>query len=391
MTINSCIIQKRGSSLRTKPTIRLETMPESRPRDSEFREIRASVQDYIAGDSDSALVLKGDSLEVISNFPDQSVSLILTDPPYHSTKKSNITGDTAFEEDEHFLEWMEGFAKEWQRILKMNGTLYVFCSAQMSARLEVLMSKYFKPISHITWSKPNEPGFDGWKGKMKKESLRQWYPHSERILVFEHGTYGKAKADRRAPLGQFLHESRVRSGLSMKELTEATGAYGTVNHGGAVANWEAGRNIPSREQYGKLSAAILATGKVDYMPPFEDLVRPMFVDATVQFTDVWDFKSVKPFKGKHPAEKPQDLLMHIISASSYPEDIVLDCFAGSGSTSIAAIKLGRKSIGIEIESEWVQRAIRDIAAMDNEISVTDLISTDSDNADADSRDTLFEL
>lgn len=379
------------TSLPDKHSVRLESMPEITPRDIEFRAIRSSAKGFLAGDSSSALVLEGDSLEVISNFPDQSVSLILTDPPYHSTKKANITGDTAFEEDEHFLEWMESFAKQWQRILKMNGTLYVFCSAQMSARLEVLMSQYFRPISHITWSKPNERGFDGWKGKMKKESLRQWYPHSERILVFEHGTYGKATANRRAPLGQFLLEARTQSGLSMKELTEATGAYGKVNHGGAVANWEAGRNIPNREQYAKLSAAILATGKVDYMPPFEDLVRPMFVNGSMQFTDVWDFKSVKPFKGKHPAEKPQDMLMHIIRASSYPEDIVLDCFAGSGSTALAAIKLGRKSIGIEIEREWVQRAIKDIDILNSDVKVTDMGRRLSSKTKSGNPDTLFEV
>jgi site-specific DNA-methyltransferase (adenine-specific) len=354
-------------------------MTGNKTREVEFRSIKESTQSYMAGESPSFLVLQGDSLEVISKFPNQSVSLILTDPPYHSTKKSNITGDTAFEEDEHFLEWMESFAKHWQRILKLNGTLYLFCSAQMSARLEVLLSQYFRPISHITWTKPNDPGFDGWKGKMKKESLRHWYPHSERILVFEHGSYGKAKATRRAPLGQFLFEARTASGLSMKELTEVTGAYGNVNHGGAVANWEAGRNIPSREQYAKLSAAILATGKVESMPPFEDLIRPMFVDGNMQFTDVWDFKSVKPFKGKHPAEKPQDLLMHIIAASSYPNDIVLDCFAGSGSTALAAIKLGRKAIGIEIESEWIKRANNELERQARKSGIPTVVKQISSN------------
>lgn len=30
------------------------------------------------------------------------------------------------------------------------------------------MSHYFRPIAHVVWTKPNEPGFDGWKGKAKK-------------------------------------------------------------------------------------------------------------------------------------------------------------------------------------------------------------------------------
>lgn len=368
---------------------RMEAMNAHWSREAEFRAIKDQTGEYFAGGTDSSLVLHGDSLQVLRSFPDQSVSLILTDPPYHSTKKSNIAGDTDFEEDTDFLDWMASFAKEWQRILKRNGTLYLFCSSQMAARLEVLISDHLRPLNHITWTKPNDPGFDGWKGKMKKEALRQWYPHSERILVFEHGIYGKATASRRAPLGQFLLEARTQAGLSMKDLTEATGAYGKVNHGGAVANWEAGRNIPNREQYSKIVAALIATGKVESMPPYEDLVRPMNIDKSMEWTDVWDFKSVRPFKGKHPAEKPLDMLKQIVRASSYPGDLVLDCFAGSGSTLIAALVLGRKAVGIEIEERWVQRALKDLNTFtqDEKISHKDREGSTEDSEQ--SLNTLF--
>lgn len=325
-----------------------------------FERIRLSLKGATRLQNQTAVVAEGDSLELLRKLPDDSVSLILTDPPYHSTRKSNIYGDTHFEEDEHFIEWMCDFAGEWQRVLKMNGTLYVFCSSEMSARLEVALSSLFRPLNHITWTKPNDPGFDGWKGKMKKESLRQWYPHSERILVFEQGSYGRAAAGRRSPMGQFLYAKRKAAEMSMKDLTEAVGAYGKVNHGGAVANWEAGRNIPSRDQYAKLSAALEATGRVGEMPPYEDVVRPMNVNGGVQYTDVWDFPSVRPFKGKHPAEKPLDMLQHIVEVSSYPGDIVMDCFAGCGSTGVAAISLGRRTVCMEIEHQWADRAASEI-------------------------------
>ncbi|MGH7144039.1 MAG: DNA methyltransferase [Planctomycetota bacterium] len=76
-------------------------------------------------------------------MPAASVSLILTDPPYHSTKKSNIYGDTSFSEDNQYLEWLEEYAVEWRRILRANGTLFCFCSTEMSARLEVMLAKRF--------------------------------------------------------------------------------------------------------------------------------------------------------------------------------------------------------------------------------------------------------
>jgi adenine-specific DNA-methyltransferase len=327
-------------------------------RSARFEQLRSALP--VAWSDANAVVVQGDSLEMLRKLPESSVSLILTDPPYHSTKKANITGDTDFEEDEHFLDWMEQYAKEWKRVLKMSGTLYVFCATEMSARLEVMISRYMRPINHVVWTKPNEPGYDGWKGKMSKESMRKWYPHSERLLVFEHGSYGTYEAYRRSPLGEYLLEARKASGLSMAALTEAAGAYGKVNHGGAVANWEAGRNIPSPEQYGKVKEAIEATGKYGPMLSYEDLVRPMSLTKDVEFTDVWNFMSVRPFRGKHPAEKPQDMLMHVIEASSYPGDIVLDCFAGSGSTALAALRLGRRVIAIELEEEWVNRAIEDL-------------------------------
>lgn len=320
-------------------------------RDLDYKNIQKAMKKHIHTEVDNAMLVAGNSLDLIRLIPDKSISLILTDPPYHATKKKNIYGDTHFEKDQHYLEWMKEYSKEWRRILKPNGSFFCYCDSSMSARLEVLFSEDFNILSHIVWTKPNEPGFDGWKGKMKKESLRQWYPHSERIIFAEPAIDGNLH---RSSFGEFLRENRLKCGLSGHQLTELTGAYGKVNHGGAVSNWEAGRNTPSREQYEKICKAFLNTGKIDFMPPYEDVIRPFIMDGSKEFTDIWTFPSVRPYKGKHPAEKPLDMLQHAIEATTYPDDIVLDCFAGSGSTAMAAASLGRKSISIEIEEKWIE-------------------------------------
>ena len=139
--------------------------------------------------------------------------------------------------------------------------------------------------------------------------------------------------------------------MSTIKLAEITGAYGKVNHGGAVANWEAGRNIPSREQYEKIKIALTEAG-VEGIPDFEDIIRPFNVNKDVEFTDVWTFENVRQYRGKHPAEKPVDLLKHGSNSTTYQGDIILDCFAGSGSTGVAALELERKSILFEIEEKW---------------------------------------
>lgn len=325
-------------------------------REANFFNIYSELKNsgYSISNIHESLVINGDSLEILKKIPDQTISLILTDPPYHVTKKKNIHGDTAFKDDDSYLEWLSQFAKEWFRILKPNGSLYVFCDSGMSAKIEVLLQQQYNILSHIVWTKPNLPGFDGWKGKMNKEALRQWYGHSERI-IFAEPAYGNNLF--RSYFGSLLKELRKEAGLSGHQLTEIVGAYGKVNHGGAVSNWEAGRNTPSREQYEKIRQALLQTGKVPHVPDFEDVIRPFYVNADIEYTDTWNFPSVKQYKGKHPAEKPIEMLEHIIKASSYESDIVLDCFSGSGNTAIAALNLNRKAIAIDIEEKWTSSLV----------------------------------
>ncbi len=320
----------------------------SRPAD--FQRIKTGLSEFIVSDFANAILAGGDSLVLLKSIPSHSVSLILTDPPYHSTKKDNIFGDTLFSSDKEFLEWISRYIEEWKRILKPNGSILCFCASEMAARIEVAFSESFNVLSQIVWTKPNEPGFDGWKQKMKKEALRQWYAHSERIIFAEPAMHGNLH---RSYFGNVLKTARQQAGLTMKELTEITGEYGRVNHGGAVSNWEAGRNTPSRDQYAKIYDALLNTGKVSCLPTFEDAIRPFAMDSSKEFTDVWTFPSVRPYRGKHPAEKPLVMLEHIIEATTFPGDIVLDCFAGSGSTAAATLRLGRRAVAVEIEPQWI--------------------------------------
>lgn len=312
-----------------------------------FTEIRNRYSDEYYN-TDESILVNGDSLELLKKIPDHSIALILTDPPYHSTKKRNIVGDTSFSKDSEYIDWMKKYAKEWKRVLKHNGSVFCFCSSVMSAQLQVMFSEYFNVLSEIIWTKPNAPGYDGWKQKMKKESLRQWYPHSERIIFLENAAEGNLF---KSYFGGQLTAWRKSVKMSTIKLAELTGAYGKVNHGGAVANWEAGRNIPSKEQFEKLKVALSEAG-VPNIPDYEDIIRPFNVNKDVEFTDIWTFENVRQYKGKHPAEKPIDLLEHAIKATTYEGDIVLDCFAGSASTGVAAMNLGRKSILFEVDSEW---------------------------------------
>ncbi len=90
-----------------------------------------------------------------------------------------------------------------------------------------------------------------------------------------------------------------------------------------------------------------------------------------QMTDVWRIPAVSSWEkleGKHPTQKPLRLLYRIILAATDEGDTVLDPFSGSGTTGIAANLLGRKYIGIEQESEFVQLSMRRRQALEDEAS-----------------------
>lgn len=80
-----------------------------------------------------------------------------------------------------------------------------------------------------------------------------------------------------------------------------------------------------------------------------------------QAKDVWESSLTKPSEkkqGKHPTQKPIEILEKIVLASTDEGDLILDPFNGSGTTGIAATKLNRKYIGIDNEKEFLDLTIR---------------------------------
>ena len=80
-----------------------------------------------------------------------------------------------------------------------------------------------------------------------------------------------------------------------------------------------------------------------------------------QMRSVWAIGTPKPFEkvfGKHPTQKPLELLRRIILASTNKGDLILDPFTGSSTTGIMALELGRKFIGIDLEQEYLDLSIK---------------------------------
>ena len=317
-------------------------------------------------------VIHGDCLDVLPTLADNSVDLIATDSPYHRVKSE--AWDRQWKTDADYLDWMGRVLSEFQRVLKPNGSLYVFASPRMAARVEVKIGERFNVLNRIRWVKDA-----GWHKKADEEALRSYLSPWEEIIFAEHygadniakGEAGYAiKCDELRgflfePLRAYLDSERIRAGASKEDINEALGFRRLGGMAGRHYFSQSQWQLPTAEHYQKMREAMsrlnhggeyLRREYEDLRREYEDLRRPFSVTADVPYTDVWDFPTVKPYPGKHPCEKPLAMMQHIIQASSRPGAVVLDAFAGSGATGEAALRLGRQFIGIEKDGKWCERA-----------------------------------
>ena len=88
-----------------------------------------------------------------------------------------------------------------------------------------------------------------------------------------------------------------------------------------------------------------------------------------QMRSVWSIPAPKPGEkrfGRHPTQKPLELLVRIILASSREGDLVLDPFTGSSTTGLACLRTGRRFIGVDREEEYLELSVKRFLAFREE-------------------------
>ncbi|QBY44724.1 site-specific DNA-methyltransferase [Arsenophonus nasoniae] len=325
--------------------------------------------------SNQPILVNGDALPYVKTLPDDSIDLILTDPPYYRVK--SCSWDRQWKTTEQYLAWLDDYLVEFQRILKPNGSLYLFCSSTLAADTEIMLRNHMKVLNHIIWAKP----YGRWTG-CSKESLRAFFPSTERILFAEqYGVEDTAKSEVFAPLIDYFINAKNQLNITGKEIEQYMGSY-MHRHWFSYSQWQ----LPNETQYERLQQFFsqkaaekrlvpsfsksynelqrdygeLTKSYGDLKRQYENLRRPFSVTKDVPYTDVWNFPPVLYYPGKHPCEKPAALLEHIINASSKSGHTVADFFMGSGSTVKAAIKLGRQAIGVELETDRFMQTKKEI-------------------------------
>jgi len=254
----------------------------------------------------------GDCLEILKSFEKNSVDLIVTSPPYADQRKSTYGGIHADE----YVNWFLPITKELLRVLKPTGTFILNIKEKVSSgerhiyilNLILEMRKQgWLWTEEFIWHKKNcHPG--KWPNRFRDA----W----ERLLQFNKNKKFNMYQDAvKVPIGDWA-KTRLKN-LSETDLRRDNSRVGS-GFGKRIANW---------------------VGK--------EMVYP---------TNVLHMATESSNKS-HSATFPTDLPSWFIKLFTKENDLVLDPFLGSGTTSATASLLNRNSIGIEILPEYYKTAI----------------------------------
>lgn len=294
---------------------------------------------------ESVTLYHGDSLEILPAL-DVEASALLTDPPYFKVKKD--AWDNQWGGANEFLSWMGDWLDCARPFLKPEASLWVFASPAMSTAVERVIGERFRVLSSIRWVKQGSMAH-----RMSLPAMRSFVPFWEGIIFAEQQELSAA------PMRAYLRDVRDRAGMTSHDLNrrwqEMTGTKGeTPKHWFAETQWQ----LPTPDNYQWLikTLGVQAKSYDELFDEYQQCRRPFVVENRKLMGDIWDFASTPPRPGRHPCEKPLPLMEHMIRTSTREGDVVLDPFAGSGSTLVAARSLGRRAIGIEQDERWCERA-----------------------------------
>lgn len=242
----------------------------------------------------------GPCMEVLKQVPDESVDLIFADPPYNLGKSFGSFSDR-WPSDEAYAAWCYEWLAVCLEKLSPRGSMYVMTSTQAMPYLDLWLRVRCTVLSRIVWH------YDS-----SGVQARKYYGSLYEPMLF------CVKDPKQYTFNADDIEVEARTGAVRK----------LIDHR---------RAVPTQYKTTKVPGNVWYIPRVRYrMPEYED----------------------------HPSQKPEALLERVIKASSHPGDLVLDPFAGTFTTCAVAQRLGRRSIGIDQNREYVKIGLRRLGISD---------------------------
>ncbi len=241
-----------------------------------------------------AVIYHGDCFDVLPEIADESVNLIFVDPPYNIGKRFGAFRDS-WPSDLAYAEWCFKWLEICIRKLKPSGSMYLMTSTEAMPYLDLWVRERLTVMSRIVWH------YDS-SGVQAKKYFGSLY---EPILFC------------------VRDEKDYTFNVSDIEVAARTGAVRKLI--------DYRKEVPTPYKTTKVPGNTWYIPRVRYrMPEYEE----------------------------HPSQKPEALLERIIRASSNPGDLVLDPFAGTFTTCAVAQRLERRTIGIEMQEEYIKIGLR---------------------------------
>lgn len=291
------------------------------------------------------------------------VTLIYIDPPYN-TGGAFETRDFKHAYDDRFtiqnyLDFMRMRLELMHRLLSPEGSIYVHLDSNMVFHVKVMMDELF--------GMQNFKGMITRKKCKSKNFTRKTYGNISDYILFY------TKTDEpvwNRPYEEWSNEKLLKEYPYIEEETGRrykkvpVHAPGTRN-GATGEPWRG--LMPPEGKHWQFTPDKLEEmdqrGEI-YWSQNGNPRRKVYLDRSpgVPVQDIWldylDVNNQNTLITGYPTEKNIDMLKRIIETSSRPGDLVLDCFAGSGTTLVAAEQLGRQWIGVDIGDEAI-RTIQD--------------------------------
>jgi site-specific DNA-methyltransferase (adenine-specific) len=258
-----------------------------------------------------ATLRHGDALDVLRTLPDASVHAVVTDPPYgYGIDTWDVPIDT------------EVFTREIQRVCT---GFYAVFGQMPSIRVfdDSARSHGLHFCDHVVWVKRHtNPGY---RLSRSHESIYIYATGKRKTFYQTDGRYEDVK---------------LPGVLTATVSMEAIDRY-------IKDLWRKAHGMDTTKRTSKMSQEIHS--RFNYM--FSDR-SPEYCN----YTNVWSFlppmQRERNGEYQHPTEKPLPVMLRLIEMLTPEDGIVLDCFMGSGTTGVAALRAGRQFIGIEMDAAY---------------------------------------
>ncbi len=335
--------------------------------------------DYLRGSLVRPLFICGNALEVLRSFPDESVDCCMTSPPYWGQRQYAVSG-IGLEDDykDYILQLFAVFA-ELKRVLKSTGSFWLNIgdTYQNKRLLGIPWRVAFELSDKQGWVLRNDVIWNKIKGGPDNalDKLGNVHEHVFHFVKSPKGYYYDVDAIRSNPKkskvvnGAIVSATGV-SGVRYKRQIELSGVltpqekknalFALNSHldevrNGTVADF---RMIIRGQQRTTHSNSEKVSGRAKELS-VKGFYFLQYHPNGSKPRDVWDIlPEDTQQRDEHYAAYPEDLCKLPVLATCPENGVVLDPFCGTGTTMLAALRLGRKSIGIDLSQEYLRIAER---------------------------------